>query len=471
MNNFLRSSKLQQFERFANSTLGKIAKWIASREVPTISANIDEFQRTLSLIRRVIPDPTEYNDVLDEYHRFIGRLRLQADGYRCEVATNNCRINVGVMPFNTVNVEPTLLNLGVSPQKEVDHLAKGLQRMAHCDIKIVLMHHNPFSSPELVENAITFGFNGMPSGSALIQLLQEHNVDLVLYGHQHKHSYMNIHYPQTQSGRVSLVGCPSSLTGDKAQANIIDIRDMHEAFVDEVFAVKGELGSTRFCLSEKKQLSLVLEPKSSPDIITSSARREIRKYRWAKNNSDRDYLKTYERLWNDCLKHTDIREIALLGPRHGELGEEESLTRLKAIIEDDGANQINIIIHDPSIHRKIKSLNENDVKVLNHITGDYYDWEDTAQTAARTIKGLEKIKSSLGDKGERINIIKTPILLPTGVRHVIRSNGEEYIIVRLIPVGVKDQKTAIVKLTRRKNNGMYQFYIDYMNAIAAKYQL
>lgn len=466
LHNFLHSDQFGKINSFAASRWKKWAMSLASIKTPAIKTNIQECKNLLMELNAIEKSPETYGDVFSEYHTCATSSCLQTDHHEINVTLNKRTIKIGFFSFNTVDEKNSLVNLGVSAEEEVNRLVNRLRSIESCDIKIVLMHHNPFSSPDIVEHAVTFGFNGMPSASALMHLLQQQGVDIVLYGHQHTCNHMNIHYPNSQGGRVSLIGCASSATGSSAKANLLDITDSHEAFAYELVAQPG-IGSTQFVNANEKPFQLVLEPKTSPDIVTASTRREIREYRWATHSSDATYLQTYGRLWNDCLNHIDIKSMSLLGPRQEELGGIESIKRLTNIMEDSNTVRINIIIHDPNIHSRLDSLSDDDKDILNKITGDYYDWKNMAQAAANTITNLEKMKNGLGDDAQhRIRIIKTPILLSTGIRHVVRNNGDEYIIVRLIPVGVKKQKPVIIKLRQRKDNGMYQFYINYLNSIS-----
>ena len=78
--------------------------------------------------------------------------------------------------------EPLLREVYAETSREVDALAKGLQEIAHCDLRLVLLHYAP--THETVEGE-PLGIHTYLGSERLAQPIAEYTPDLVVHGHAH----------------------------------------------------------------------------------------------------------------------------------------------------------------------------------------------------------------------------------------------------------------------------------------------
>src|SRR5438034_132546 len=78
--------------------------------------------------------------------------------------------------------EPLLRELYAETTREVKAVARGLKSIAHCPVRIVLLHYAPVAETLVGEPA---GIWSMLGSDRLAAPISEHEPDLVLHGHAH----------------------------------------------------------------------------------------------------------------------------------------------------------------------------------------------------------------------------------------------------------------------------------------------
>jgi Icc-related predicted phosphoesterase len=82
--------------------------------------------------------------------------------------------------------EPTLRSAYAETTLEVDAIAKGLQEIVHCDVRVVLLHYAPI---EATIEGEPEGIHVMLGSDRLATPIAEYGADLVLHGHAHAGSF------------------------------------------------------------------------------------------------------------------------------------------------------------------------------------------------------------------------------------------------------------------------------------------
>jgi Icc-related predicted phosphoesterase len=82
--------------------------------------------------------------------------------------------------------EPLLREVYAETSAEVDAIAKGLQEIVHCDLRVVLLHYAPTQSTIAGEPD---GIHVMLGAERLAMPIAEYGADLVLHGHAHAGSF------------------------------------------------------------------------------------------------------------------------------------------------------------------------------------------------------------------------------------------------------------------------------------------
>ena len=130
-----------------------------------------------------------------------------------------------IAPFNTVSRSPIWMNHGDAPPEEFGRLQAvfGEDTYRPDAVRIALMHHNPLSSPEVVQTKFVHAYNSMPGGSKLLRELQAYGVDLLLHGHQHQWNEYALDFFVRRRDRLHVLGVPGAAFGEPCGFNTIEI--------------------------------------------------------------------------------------------------------------------------------------------------------------------------------------------------------------------------------------------------------
>jgi Icc-related predicted phosphoesterase len=120
--------------------------------------------------------------------------------------------------------EPLLRQLYAETTQEAESIAKGLQEIVHCDLRIVLMHYSPIHATVEGEPE---GIHVMLGSDRLATPIAEYGADLVLHGHAHAGSF------QGCIGKIPVYNVAVHVTGrDFWIFDLEGVRGRSEARVD-----------------------------------------------------------------------------------------------------------------------------------------------------------------------------------------------------------------------------------------------
>jgi uncharacterized protein len=120
--------------------------------------------------------------------------------------------------------EPLLRQLYAETTREAESIAKGLQEIVHCDLRIVLLHYSPIQTTVEGEPE---GIHVMLGSDRLATPIAEYGADLVLHGHAHAGSF------QGHIGKIPVYNVAVHVTGrDFWIFDLEGVRGRSEAHVD-----------------------------------------------------------------------------------------------------------------------------------------------------------------------------------------------------------------------------------------------
>ena len=86
--------------------------------------------------------------------------------------------------------EPLLREVYAETTREAEAIAKGLQEIVHCDLRVVLLHYAPIQATVEGEPE---GIHVMLGSDRLATPIAEYGADLVLHGHAHAGIVRGLH--------------------------------------------------------------------------------------------------------------------------------------------------------------------------------------------------------------------------------------------------------------------------------------
>jgi Icc-related predicted phosphoesterase len=120
--------------------------------------------------------------------------------------------------------EPLLRQLYAETTREAESIARGLQEIVHCDLRIVLLHYSPIQATVEGEPE---GIHVMLGSDRLATPIAEYGADLVLHGHAHAGSF------QGHIGKIPVYNVAVHVTGrDFWIFDLEGVRGRSEAHVD-----------------------------------------------------------------------------------------------------------------------------------------------------------------------------------------------------------------------------------------------
>jgi hypothetical protein len=431
-----------------NTALFRIFKFLLRRIIPPIN----QLQEAIKALKELLntADPTPASDALAAYHWFVDEAKCYVTDLKVPYSATG---HVTFIPFDSVSLEPILMNIGATRNTEFITFrdrARAANDPYH--IIIALLHHNPISSPEVIDDAITHGYNSMPGGTAYIKEMQDAGVDIILYGHQHEHVCSYIDYSTSKFGHVYLIGSKSSTCGRTPGFNIIELSGPFDAKLDHCeFNTTGSVS--------RHSIPLVFEKQSMKDSHTATARREIRHYRFDGGIE----------IWDDMLK-AGARTLFMGGPRQQELIEE--IVRLKDVLANSNMRCVRILITDPSLFSMVKLIENTDAQQRLNKMWDYskFSWQDQADVAEHILKQLEILYNGLPpDQKRKLDVRLAHTLIPIGFRSRNMGSSDGEMVIRLLPVGVfSDVERPHMYITYRCERAIYSFYAKYLKELWRK---
>lgn len=418
-----------------------------------------KFPKTTKAIRVLLKQPhvLPQQDIMHNYRQFLDSSK--PFGVHSS-ATELDRIGntpIWCVPFNTVSIDPLWMNVGRTDRREFANYYNELRAIGVSDsILIALVHHNPISAPDALENPLVYAYNSMPGASLMVREMQNAGTDLVLYGHQHAQASCIIDFMPPKYSQVNLLGAASATCGSNPGFNIIEIDDRFHA---RVAAVSFNPAGGFSIPTDSDYRSLIFDTDRPDDPLTMYTKNEIRYFRYLDAEGQ-------EAQWNSM--HTPgARDILIVGPRLKRVMKERREELLR-IVKHTNNETLRILLSDPSLYQRIEKLNADDRAYLRGMWGERISWEDQAHDAQLTLEALNGFREFLpASVKSKLEVRLSHTLLPIGAiaRDSNEPNGS--MLIRLLPVGIMGGavKRPVLRLTRRHPAAVYSFYHAYLGEL------
>ncbi|HLG18107.1 MAG TPA: metallophosphoesterase [Blastocatellia bacterium] len=387
-----------------------------------------------------------------------------------------------IHPFRSVSTNPIWMNLGACLREELEKLNTSLAKTKprrSGELHLLVLHHNPISSANVVESAQMNAYNTMPAGVQLLRTLQQNGVDLVLHGHQHDQAIAKFDFDLQTAGHAYAVGSASSGLPDNAACNLLVIEDVNHAGL-----TVHRYRKARHRFEEDENWTLCLERNRPVEPKTSTVRYEIKHY--ISEDSDGNEGE----LWDQILLPGS--ELIYVSGRKLRFVTTEYLSELKNLLNHtpgDGqkGTYVRLLISNPTLLRTLaepfsssskEALSASDARIRSTdrrsdsqwIWGRKEDLEKLAADAEQSIDRLGEFIELLGaDHRRRINVRISHSLLSFGatVRDADKPWGK--MVVRLLPVGaIGDLPNPVIKLHRRMDRALYDHYLTHLKYLLAR---
>lgn len=377
------------------------------------------------------------------------------------ITRDHCEILLGatqrirVYPINSICTDPLWMNLGRLPRAEWGTLLRTLPTTPDVrdgTLRIAMLHHNLVSSPDVVATPEVFAYNSMPGAMEFLQEVQSRGVDLILHGHQHAELTGLFDCTLGSAGHVYVCGARSATAADKAGFNVIDIRDINHA---SLLRMRHD-ANTGFVATAP--VSLTFERNAPSDQRTRTTRCELKRYVYLASDADEDAL------WDEMIAG-DWRTLYISGRglRHFVPLRQE---QLRVALLGNEKRTVAILVSDERLLKKLADRMEDDeARGLWGPEG----LSSSADRAHDTIELLQGFVSNLGSAGERVDVRVASTLLPFAgtVREPRMAWGR--MVIRLLPLGALGElKMPVLKLSRRDDEALYQYYLNYFCYLLAR---
>ncbi|HEX8495369.1 MAG TPA: metallophosphoesterase [Pyrinomonadaceae bacterium] len=372
-------------------------------------------------------------------------------------------IKVLCTQYDSVSRIPYFLNLGITSPEKFNRFEHENRRenivVDKDDLFIVLLHHNPISSPAKIETPLTNAYNSMPGGSVFIKSMLNRGADLILYGHQHEDACFKIDVFQAEGGistkgHLFLLGGASATIGEHAGFGVIEVESRFVARVTK-YTVDHNTGQYHRAASS---LPLIFENNYPLDTPTISTRKEIRNSSYNSSNMG----------WDQILEEHEA-ELFLIGPRQESLIETDPIE--KAIISNNCS--VNVLLSDPKLFKFITSGNM-EAGVINRLNEIWdrereYSWRNQSMFSAQAIVELlnlwEKLQRERGAQySDKLKIRISHTLMSIGARGKNISSDTGKLLIRLLPVGVFSdfRHLPVLTLKKRYDKALFDYYSQYI---------
>lgn len=178
---------------------------------------LSKYLKCIEPLRTHLIKSSRVEHFLDNFHAFVNsREAVISNPYAMDLDEHS-ESKCAVFPFSTISSDPIWMNIGNVRKKEWDALNHSLMDDSYNSrgtLRIALTHHNPISSPDMIETEYVNAFNSMPGGTDFLKTLQGKGIDLLLHGHQHTRAAYCFDFQLNHTGHAYAVGCPSSSSKD-----------------------------------------------------------------------------------------------------------------------------------------------------------------------------------------------------------------------------------------------------------------
>ena len=426
-----------------------VRAWAARAFFTGISGDLDKLLR-----RGTVSADAE--SPLRNYLQFLNDAACVAG--RAEVA----RVNgdaVLCVPFGSVSLDPLWINQGGAAIDEFNRFRGLLSTESARDIIVALLHHNPISSPDVIEPRLTQAYNSMTGASTFVQEMQRVGTDMILYGHQHAFSCCLMDFVPHTPGHVYLIGAPSATTGRSPGFNLIEIHDRYHATL-RPYEWKPS-GMYDVANAWRQGIDLVFESEGISDHVTRAAQHEIRHYQ--SDPSEDGHL------WDELYRPSatnPTRNLLVFGPRMKTV-KEGRLEDIRRLLQSEECSKVQLLVSDPQLFEPLGQLSAKDRELLSRMWGNQYTWETQSRMSKEVLGSFTSFRDNLSAESKRkLQIRVAHTLLPIGgvAKNMNESAGVMQLM--LLPVGVMDGRwKSVVRLEKRHEKAVFSFYSRYLTSL------
>lgn len=370
-------------------------------------------------------------------------------------------VQVRLIPFSTTCVDPLWMNLGETHRQDWEHLREDARKPGggEFSIKVVIAHHNPIAPPSGGQGRFTYAYNGMPEGTRFLAELQHAGVDLLLHGHQHEYSLSRFDFALGKAGHTFVLGADSSSSEKHGGFNVIEFKDPNHVVV-----TRCSYNIERGFHARSDPMPLLFERNRPVDSETLSARYELKQYLYP-SGDDVD-----ERVFGPV--QATANGMVYMSGRHFRSVRESKFEHLTQVLSKP-AGRIRMLLVDPQLVRAVAAVSGGDGDgraVRADLWGRKEELESLAKEAELTLEAVRSYIQRLPEeKSRRVNVRVAHTLLPFGVYARDPDRPWGCMAIKLLPVGaIGDIPAAVLRLNRRVERAMYEYYMRHLKYLFLK---
>jgi 3',5'-cyclic AMP phosphodiesterase CpdA len=397
---------------------------------------------------------TKVQEPFANYKRFLADINATQNPLR--VTSSDNAFTLSLFAFNSVNIDPLWMNTGILFNDEWERFKRSFpEHQDHHEIRAVVVHHNPFSAPQIKEHPVVVAYNSTIDVSGMLEEMQHRGVDLLLCGHQHSRACYSVDFPDGRSTRLWVSHAPAALLENSADIGyvVVDCESRYEIRTTQYHYKRGEYAR----VGEPKNLFLDAEP--IKDDLTHYAHSEFRQYLYKGPSADPTFVQCCNDLVSRATDDVVIIGQTLRGFSRPAVLEQIVLPRLLK-----GVRFYMLVMDPEALLAETSRMPE--AKALLTSLRDNFPNEATA-SLERLTRFQEDVNRDHGEPaGSRINIGKVPGVVPVGLNLHTKWNDESYrrgeMYVEILPVGNwRQEAKARFHLEQRCDYALYSFYFQF----------
>lgn len=401
-----------------------------------------------------LPNGADEIDPLQEFHSFVERNPWVSRGQLREPLGGTGTAGVRIVPFSTVSEDPLWMNRGQQRLADWSRLQAQLREDAgKGTVTIVVAHHNPVTPPNSNESNVEESYNSMSGTGRFLKGLQDLGADLLIHGHHHEYSLLKFDFDHKAAGHAFALGAESSSDPKGGGFNLLTIGDPNHVVLTR-YRYRAEAGFEAI-----QPETLHLERHRPSAAKTLSARYELKEYVYPSDDSADQALAPLK---------AGADGIVYMSGRSFKRVRNNKFADLLAVLKRGG--RVRVLLVDPDLLQRLRAADPE--RSARH--GDLWGRNETLQDwqieATETLVQLKDLVLSLGDDAKkRIDVRLSHTLPPFGSYARDPDTAWGKMSVKLLPIGgVGDLDSAVLRLNRRANEALYDYYITHLKYLFLK---
>jgi 3',5'-cyclic AMP phosphodiesterase CpdA len=415
----------------------------------------------LSPLERHLNNEGKKGDHLDAFRRVVDA-ETHLMGTTAQIPIAGCvGVQIRLIPFFTTCVDPLWMNLGETHRQDWERIREDARKPGGdaFNIKVVIAHHNPIAPLSGDQGRFTHAYNGMPEGTRFLAELQDAGVDLLLHGHQHEYSLSRFDFELGKAGHTFVLGADSSSSEKHGGFNLIEFKDPNHAIVSRL-----TYNIQRGFHAPSDPMPLLFERNRPVDTETLSARYELKQYLYP-SGDDVD-----ERVFGQV--QAAANGMVYMSGRHFRSVRENKFEHLAKVLSTP-AGRVRMLLVDPELVLKLAAVSggSSDGRTGRaDLWGRREELEGLAKEAELTLGAVKDYIQRLPEeKAKRMNVRVAHTLLPFGAFARDPDKPWGCMAIKLLPVGaIGDIHAAVLRLNRRVERAMYEYYLRHLKYLFLK---